>query len=490
MAGRMTPIRRADEEGALSEAAALLKQGGLVAFPTETVYGLGAVARMEEAVARLYRVKGRPPTNPVIVHVASAEEARRWVRHWTPAAQVLAEAFWPGPLTLVLEAAQWVPAVVRGGQPTVALRCPRHPVALALLREVGEPLVAPSANRSGRPSPTRAQEVWEDFPSGEIDLILDGGPVEVGVESTVVDAREDTLHILRPGGVTVEDLKAVWPGVEAEPPEQRKKASPGSRFRHYAPRVPVRLFGGEGGFQSLLKALRRHPRRGLLAPTEILRAVEAEGCRPEAVFDAGPLSDPSAYARRLYEGLRTLEKKDIEEIYAWVPEEEGLGLAVRDRLARAAAGSSGESVLFVCSGNTCRSPLAEAIWRKLGEEEGLPLAVGSAGLFALEGRPASASAQAVAKERGLDLSGHRSRPFDPSLLEAYDLIITMEGWQADELRRQHPEAKGKIFSWREIFGGGDVLDPYGSGPDAYRATLDRLEADLRRWWEEKRGRGE
>ncbi|MDI3270405.1 MAG: L-threonylcarbamoyladenylate synthase, partial [Bacillota bacterium] len=231
MARSVTPIRQAGEEGALAQAAALLKMGGLVAFPTETVYGLGALARDERAIGRLYRVKGRPPSNPLIVHVASWEQARGWVREWTPAAQALAEAFWPGPLTLVLEAASWVPAILRGGHPTVALRWPRHPVALALLQAVGEPLVAPSANRSGRPSPTRAQDVAEDFPSGEIDLILDGGPVEVGVESTVVDAREEIVYVLRPGGIILEDLVRVWPRVEGMVSREKEKLSPGSLFR-------------------------------------------------------------------------------------------------------------------------------------------------------------------------------------------------------------------------------------------------------------------
>jgi L-threonylcarbamoyladenylate synthase len=242
---RVDPVR--PEAATIARAAALLAAGALVAFPTETVYGLGADARREEAVARIFAAKGRPADNPLIVHVAAAAALDDLASELTPAARLLAARFWPGPLTLVVDAAAGIAPAVRAGGDTLAVRVPDHPVALALLRAFGGPVAAPSANRSGRPSPTRAADVLADL-RGAVAAVLDAGPTAVGVESTVVDARALPLRVLREGGVTREALAAVLGPEALLPPgaaESGPVLSPGLRHRHYAPRCRVSLVAAE-----------------------------------------------------------------------------------------------------------------------------------------------------------------------------------------------------------------------------------------------------
>ena len=299
--GRDTPLIR--------RAAEVLRRGGLVAFPTETVYGLGADALNPAAVARIFAAKGRPPDNPLIVHVADPQGAGpELVAAWPPAARRLAEAFWPGPLTLVVPAGPGVPAAVTAGLPTVAVRCPDHHVARALIAAAGTPVAAPSANRSGRPSATRAEDVWEDL--GEhLDVLLDAGPVPVGVESTVVDVVSSPPRLLRPGGIPVEDLEAVLgEAVAAPPPVTAGQAppSPGMKYRHYAPRAPLILLAGPAGGDEAVAALRRAVAAGervvLVGCGEDLDALAAAAGislrRADPLDPAGPAAAEAAPAGR------------------------------------------------------------------------------------------------------------------------------------------------------------------------------------------------
>ncbi|MCX7886667.1 MAG: L-threonylcarbamoyladenylate synthase [Verrucomicrobiae bacterium] len=301
----MSRIASADPVS-IAEAARILQAGGLVAFPTETVYGLGANALDVAAVRKIFLAKERPQWDPLIVHVRDAEMARGLTAQQLP--PDLTERFWPGPLTLVVRKAACVPDEVTAGRPTVALRVPRHPVAQALLRAAAVPIAAPSANRFGGPSPTRAEHVAADL-GDRVDLILDGGPTEVGVESTVLDLTQSPPVILRPGGVTREELGglALAPGV---PDEIATKglAGPGMTLKHYAPRASVEVFEEEA-------ALRQ-------------RAEQLPGRR------VGLLLKPTA--QNLYAELRRLDAEGVEVILALLPPAEGIGLAVRDRLVRAA----------------------------------------------------------------------------------------------------------------------------------------------------------
>ncbi len=310
----------------IRDAAAILRRGGLVAFPTETVYGLGARAFDAAAARRIYRAKGRPSDNPLIVHVDGAAMLARVARRTTPLARRLIAAFWPGPLTLVLERAAGVPDAVTGGRRTVAVRCPAHPAARALLRALGEPIAAPSANLSGRPSPTTAAHVRRDL-NGRVPLILDGGACRQGLESAIVDARGRRPVLLRPGTLTPEAIaRAV--GVAVAAPGRRAPAAPGTRHRHYAPSCRVVLVS-----PALI-------RRGAVAGLSergaglVLRS-RLNGRGP--AFTRRVPGGVDAYARALFAALRDAEKFRVRVLFVETVSDRGVGRAVMDRLRRAAA---------------------------------------------------------------------------------------------------------------------------------------------------------
>ncbi|MFI1538129.1 L-threonylcarbamoyladenylate synthase [Streptomyces anandii] len=312
----------------IEKAAGVLRAGGLVALPTETVYGLGANAEDPAAVSRIFRAKGRPPNHPLIVHIGGAEQLDDWVEEVPASARLLAEHFWPGPLTLVLRRGRRVPLEATGGLETVAVRVPDHPVALALLSAFGGGVTAPSANRFGSVSPTTAQHVRTEL-GDAVDFVLDGGDCKVGVESTIVDATGDTLSILRPGGVTREDLEAVLGHPLAVPTTSRVRV-PGQHPSHYAPRARVVLVEPEKvAAEAQLAQELGHQVGVFLPPSFADTPVKAH-----AVV-ALPAS-MAAYARGLYGFLRELDEQGCDLIIASLPAEEGLGLAIANRLRRAA----------------------------------------------------------------------------------------------------------------------------------------------------------
>ncbi len=335
------------ERHLLREAGGVLRDGGLVAFPTETVYGLGANALDAEAVKRIFRAKGRPPDNPLIVHLDSHDALGFYFSEVPAEALELAGRFWPGPLTLVLRGGKKFPRVVTGGLETVAVRVPAHPVAIGLIRQAGVPVAAPSANTSGRPSPTTAAHVLEDM-DGRIDLLLDGGPAGLGVESTVLDLSGEKPIILRPGGVTPGELEAVLGPVAIDPsvngaPGTGKPRSPGMKYTHYAPLAPLILFEGSGGDKVAERLLEEAGKQaalgrrvGVLACKENSPLYQGKGY---VVVAAGRRSEPQAVAARLYDCLRQFDKLGVDVILAEGIPAEGLGLAVMNRLRRAAGGN-------------------------------------------------------------------------------------------------------------------------------------------------------
>ncbi len=293
----------------IQRAIALLLAGKLVAFPTETVYGLGADATNAAAVAKIFEVKNRPATNPLICHVADASVAKRYAKSWTAIADKLASAFWPGPITLVVEKTREICDLATAGGTTVGLRSPDHPLALELLKKLDRPLAGPSANRSTRVSPTTAEHVREEL-GDAIDLILDGGPCRVGIESTVVSVTDDRPAILRPGGISREQIEAVIGPVEFHQHVhslETPAASPGQHVIHYAPLTPAYRF----------ESSQRH----LITTTHA------------AVINCD--ADPAVYAQSLYERLRFLDSQSFRAIYVEMPPDEPAWLAVRDRLIRA-----------------------------------------------------------------------------------------------------------------------------------------------------------
>lgn len=322
----MTEVVRPDAAG-LARAVRILRGGGVIGMPTETVYGLAADALDPEAVARIFAVKDRPADNPLIVHLASATDLHRVVAEVTPLADRLADRFWPGPLTLVLEADVAVPAIVTGGLATVAVRVPDHPVAAALLIAFGGPLAAPSANRSGRPSPTTAGHVAADL-GDDLEVVLDGGACPVGVESTVVDVRGTTPVVLREGSITREDLEAALGQASASPATSPEiAASPGTRYRHYTPTCEVELVAVGAGPDRSKARLAEGRRVGLVATTPA----------PEGVIEVARYRDAPALAQQLYAALRDAELADVELLVVESVAEVGVGRAVMDRLRRAAA---------------------------------------------------------------------------------------------------------------------------------------------------------
>ena len=324
------------DPNAVRDAAAILRRGGLLGIPTETVYGLGADALNEDAVSRIFLAKGRPQDNPLIIHVPDASWLERYCRSVPPAAYQLAERFWPGPLTMILPRRDIVPLQTTGGLETVGVRCPNHPVTLAIIEAAGVPIAAPSGNTSGRPSPTTAAHMIEDM-DGRIDGIVDGGPCTVGVESTIIDLTVTPPRLLRPGGLPLESLRQVLGEVAVDKAVTgllaagERPRAPGMKYRHYAPHAPVTVVTGEP---------ERSARRiqGLLSDTAgVICFDEYAPLFPgHIIHKLGPAADKSAQARHVFDALRTFDGTDVTEIFAQCPDDTGLGLAVANRLKKAA----------------------------------------------------------------------------------------------------------------------------------------------------------
>lgn len=318
-------------------AAACLQRGELVGIPTETVYGLAADATNEQAVARIFEAKGRPQDNPLIVHIAELADIEPLVTAVPPAARRLAEAFWPGPLTIILPRSSRIPACVSAGLSTVAIRMPSHPVARAIIKAAGRPLAAPSANLSGSPSPTTAAHVMADM-AGRIPAVVDGGSCAVGVESTVITLQGDRVRLLRPGGITPAMLQTVIPDVEIDPAvtkpleEGAKAASPGMKYKHYSPKAKVVLVkASSAAFAAFVN--------GQAAATEGLTALCFDGEETALTvpyLTYGRREDAADQARRLFDALRQLDEMGASMVYAACPAADGVGLAVYNRILRAA----------------------------------------------------------------------------------------------------------------------------------------------------------
>jgi L-threonylcarbamoyladenylate synthase len=322
------------------QASLCIKQNEVVALPTETVYGLAGNAQSDTAIARIFEAKGRPSDNPLIVHISDRRQLEGIVSSIPDTAEKLMDAFWPGPLTIVLPKGRNVSKKVTAGLSTVAVRMPNHPVALAVIEASGVPLAAPSANLSGKPSPTTANHVYEDL-KGKIPGILDGGSTGVGVESTVVECTNDIVTILRPGGVTLEDLEQVVgtgyviidPGIQNEKLAPR---SPGMKYTHYAPDAPFVLVDGCPEFlQQLVDKERAAGRKiGILTTEERVHFYKAD-----CVIPAGKRENPETIARHLYEALRSFNEAGVDQIFGEVFPKNGVGVAIMNRLEKSAGGN-------------------------------------------------------------------------------------------------------------------------------------------------------
>ena len=322
---------------AIDACADILKRGGLVAFPTETVYGLGAIATDKDAAKRIYSAKGRPSDNPLIIHIADPCDAERYA--YVPELYYkLANAFMPGPLTVIMPKKNIIPSEVTGGLDTVAVRCPSHPIARELIRATGHAIAAPSANLSGSPSPTESRHVIKDM-NGRIDAIIDGGSAEIGLESTIVKIDGNALTLLRPGAITRDALLCVCenlivaPAVTEAIKENERPLSPGMKYRHYAPKAPLILLNGDNGaIKEFLLEKANTENCLILAYTEEIPLLSGA-----SFIDVGARDDLQTQAKRLFGALRTADEREYDKIYAHLPTQEGLGLALYNRMIRAAA---------------------------------------------------------------------------------------------------------------------------------------------------------
>ncbi len=324
-----------DENGiGIKKAAEILKEGGIVAIPTETVYGLAGSALSGETAKKIFKAKGRPSDNPFIVHISNFSEWAPLVKEIPENAMALAKAYWPGPLTIILEKSDLIPSEVSGGLKTLGVRMPSNEIARAIIKESGLPLAAPSANTSGKPSPTSASHVIEDL-NGKIDAIVDGGRSDVGVESTVISLLTNPPRLLRPGGITPEMLEAVLGEIEIDDAvynklaEDKEAQSPGMKYKHYSPKAKVTIL--KGSFENYKAYAESHKNEGTFCLC--FEGEEKELSLPSLTY--GEKNDPSSQARLIFDRLRELDRLEAKKVFARFPESEGVGLAVFNRLIRA-----------------------------------------------------------------------------------------------------------------------------------------------------------
>ncbi|NMP37373.1 MAG: threonylcarbamoyl-AMP synthase [Clostridiales bacterium] len=336
METKIFKIQSSDDTQAIAEVAEILKNGGIAAIPTETVYGLAAGAFDVKAVENIFIAKGRPQDNPLIVHIADFDSINELVSSLPDSARILAKKFWPGPLTMILPKSDKVPLVVTAGLDTVAVRMPSHPVAAAIIRASGLPLAAPSANLSGKPSPTNARYVIEDL-NGRVDAIADGGDCSAGVESTVISLAGDVPRVLRPGVITVEQLRSVLgdvivdKAVLSQPEKGAKVMSPGMKYKHYAPKAKITIIN------SSLERYIEYINENATENTAALCFDGEERLMPLKCVTYGGENDGMAQAHRLFDALRELDEIGAQTVFARCPSSDGVGLAVYNRLLRAAA---------------------------------------------------------------------------------------------------------------------------------------------------------
>lgn len=492
MKNMKTIIRKTDEvnmdKQAIEEAGTILKKGGLVAFPTETVYGLGADALNEEAAGKTYAAKGRPSDNPLIVHIADLDALAEITEKIPPAAFRLAERFWPGPLTMIFNKSGSVPYGTTGGLDTVAVRMPDNVIARELIRAAGGYVSAPSANTSGRPSPTTAEHVYEDL-GGKIDMILDGGKVDIGLESTIVDLTVEPPMILRPGAVTAEMMQPVIGDVAMDETVLGNESSqapkaPGMKYRHYAPKAKLAIVEGNIKEEVLAirqlcyEAMRQGKKVGIIATSETV-CYYTNG----VVRNIGSRENEKSIARNLYGVLREFDEDDVDMIYSESFAVSGIGNAIMNRLEKAAGHlriSAGEvarrqkyrRIVFVSDTDTCRGPMAAELLRQkdLYQE----YVIDSRGMVVLFPEPVNPKAEAVMKSAQMTIAEHTAAAFSEAEIDGKILLLTMNESQKKKILAEYGEDTS-VYTLTEYAGDeGEILNPYGKPLSSYGECMERL----------------
>lgn len=489
------------DEQIMEAAGEIIKQGGLVAFPTETVYGLGANALDEEAARKTYAAKGRPSDNPLIVHVAEKEALEQIVDAVPAGTWALVDKFWPGPLTLILKKNEKVPYGTTGGLDTVAIRMPDDQIALELIRRGGGYISAPSANTSGRPSPTTAQHVAEDL-DGKIDMILDGGSVNIGVESTIVDMTCTPPMILRPGAVTKEMLEEVLGEVETdrtlitEDSGQAPKA-PGMKYRHYAPKAQMILI--EGTPEDTVLAIKQLAydktmfgkkengeayRIGIIATAETMNQYTYG-----TVKSIGSRENRRTITKNLYGILREFDEDGVDIIYSESFFGQGIDMAIMNRLLKAAGHKripaseilrlqKYRKIIFVSKDDNCRGPMAERLLQRqtlLQEYD-----IQSRGMVVLFPEPLNPKAEEIMKRHGVDAADHEAMAFEEKDITPETLILTMEKAQKRKIITEYGFFNN-IFTLTEYIGEEEDMESmYGKTLEEYEQSYVELEGYIRK----------
>ncbi len=484
----------------LKRAADIIRLGGTVIFPTETVYGLGANALNSEAVKKIFSAKGRPSDNPLIVHIYKKEQLNNIVREVPEEAKILMDRFWPGPLTIILPKSDLISDAVTAGLDTVAVRMPNNPVAKKFLRYADVPVAAPSANLSGKPSPTSFKHCVDDM-SGRVDAIINGGACEVGVESTVIDmSGEPTLY--RPGDITKQQIESVLIHeikVKDEAKADEKPKSPGLKYKHYSPDAEVVVLSGD--VDTVIETINDSSKKaGILLFDEQLLVVKNKLSPDVKIISLGSMQSPKEAEARLFDSLRKMDDYGVKVIFAPEIPKSDKWMAVHNRLYRAAGnkvisaikyhhddlfhcdecerlGQDYKTVAFVCTGNTCRSPMAEGLFNYYAKENNINYRAISAGIFAASGSSPSENAVEVTAENGIDISAHKSVQFTSKIAEKSDIILTMSPSHKTTLIQSFHNIGNKVFTLPEYIGNTtftDVFDPFGGSINVYRSCFGML----------------
>ena len=483
------------DDEVLAKAGEILKRGGLVAFPTETVYGLGANALNEDAAKQTYAAKGRPSATPLIVQIADVEDLPIVARNISDKAKQLMEQFWPGPLTFIFEKQYIVPYGTTGGLNTVAVRMPTDEIARAVIRAGGGYVSAPSANTSGRPSPTSAEHVADDF-DGKIDMIIDGGNVDIGLESTILDMTVEPPMILRPGAITKEMLEEVVGEVAVdatlltEDTGEAPKA-PGMKYRHYAPKAELIIVEGEVG--ETIKAIRQisYEQTRLGFKVGIIASGEtAEYYTNGIVKNIGTRSNENSIAKNLYRVLREFDEEDVSYIYSEAFDGDGIGSAIMNRLEKAAGHHIIQAtditrlqkyrrVLFVSKSDNCRGPMAAELLRN--ETLVQEYKIGSRGMVVLFPEPANQKAEAIMRSQQMTLVNHEATQLDESDLDEDTLVLTFEEAQKWKIVSEYENVK-HVYTLSEYIDDdrvvcsahGQPLNVYGENFELLRELIHKL----------------
>jgi len=472
----------------LERAGEVLKRGGLVAFPTETVYGLGANALNEEAAKKTYAAKGRPSDNPLIVHIADADALESIVKTVSDKAKQIIEKFWPGPLTLIFEKAECVPYGTTGGLDTVAVRMPVDEVARAVIRAGGGYISAPSANASGRPSPTSAAHVADDL-NDKIDMIIDGGNVDIGVESTILDMTVEPPMILRPGAITKEMLEEVLGEVTVDhalltDDTDIAPKAPGMKYRHYAPKAQLIIVEGEP--EEAAKAIKQIAyeqtrlgfRVGIIATNET-----ADYYTTGVIKNIGTRNNENSIAKNLYKVLREFDEEDVNYIYSEAFEQEGIGNAIMNRLEKAAGHHTIQAsditrlqkyrrVLFISNEDNSRAPMAAELLRH--ESLTQEYKIGSRGMVVLFPEPANQKAEAIMRSHQMTLEHHEGTQFSQEDLDDETLVLTLEESQKWKIVADYENVK-HVYTLNEYVDDDRVvLSTHGQPLVAYGENFELL----------------